>query len=93
MFTANIKPDSYLKIKSGIFSTKVQVDEIMEDLEEEQELSEQDIEAIKKEVDKDTTSRLVPSQHYIFNELLGEVFHQENSKLDVIDKKGSMNLL
>ncbi|GAA4275111.1 hypothetical protein GCM10022258_44070 [Aquimarina gracilis] len=34
IFMKNVKPDSYLKIKSGIFGTKVQVDSILENNEE-----------------------------------------------------------
>ena len=85
MFKKNVKPDSYLKIKSGIFSEKVQVEEMLEDLEEENATAE-DAEAIKEEIKNDTISGLVDGQKHIFDELLGEVFYEEDTKLDVIDK-------
>ncbi|RNC90270.1 MAG: carboxypeptidase-like regulatory domain-containing protein [Allomuricauda sp.] len=85
MFKRNVKPDSYLKIKSGIFSEKVQVEEMLEDLEEENATAE-DAEAIKEEIKNDTISGLVDGQKHIFDELLGEVFYQEDTKLDLIDK-------
>lgn len=80
MFKKNVKPDSYLKIKSGIFSQKVQVEEILEEADAEE------AEIVEKEIQRDTTSGLVDSQKWIFDELLGEVYHEEDTKLDLIDK-------
>lgn len=80
MFKENVKPDSYLKIKSGIFSQKVQVDEMLEDLEEE------DAEAVNKEIQRDTISGLVSGQKWLFDELLTEAYYNEDSKLNLIDK-------
>ena len=85
MFKKNVKPDSYLKIKSGIFSQKVQVDEMMEDLEADETTAE-DAEALEKEIQRDTISGIVDGQKQIFDELLQEVFYQEDSKLDLIEK-------
>lgn len=34
IFKKNVKPNSYLKIKSGLFGTKVQVDSLLENTEE-----------------------------------------------------------
>lgn len=80
MFKKNVKPDSYLKIKSGIFSQKVQVEEFLEEADAEE------AEIVEKEIQHDTTSGLVDSQKWIFDELLGEVYHEEDTKLDLIDK-------
>lgn len=85
IFKKNIKPDSYLKIKSGIFSQKVQVDEMMEEMETDAATSE-DAEALQKEIQKDTVSGLVDGQKRVFKELLKEIYHQEDSKLNLIDK-------
>ena len=85
MFKKNIKPDSYLKIKSGLFSQKVDVEEVLEDIEENEETSE-DAEAIANEIERDTISGVVKGQHYIFHELLSELFYEEDSKLDVVEK-------
>ena len=38
IFKANVKPDSYLKIKSGWFGTKVQVDSLLESSDEASEI-------------------------------------------------------
>ncbi|GMN07545.1 hypothetical protein MTsPCn5_29340 [Croceitalea sp. MTPC5] len=80
MLTKNVKPDSYLKIKSGIFSQKVQVDSILSDIEAEE------AEKLEKELQNDTISGLVDGQKQIFEELLGEIFYQEDTKLNVVNK-------
>nr|WP_299339028.1 carboxypeptidase-like regulatory domain-containing protein [Allomuricauda sp.] len=80
MFKQNVKKDSYLKIKSGLFSQKVQVDSILTDLQEEEARE------LEKELGKDTISGLVDAQKRIFKEVLGEVYHEEDTKLNVIDK-------
>lgn len=80
IFEKNIKPDSYLKIKSGLFSEKVQVDSIMADFEAEEAAE------IEKEIGNDTISSLIDNQKFIFDELLQEVYHQEDTKLNVVDK-------
>ena len=80
IFTKNIKPDSYLKIKSGIFSQKVQVDSILSELEEEK------AKEIQEEMEKDTVSGLLDSQRHAFRELLKELYTNEDSKLDLIEK-------
>ena len=80
IFTRNIKPDSYLKIKSGIFSQKVQVDSILSEMEEEQ------AEAVQDELEKDSVHGLLDGQRYVFRELLSELYYKEDTKLDVIEK-------
>lgn len=80
IFKQNVKPGSYLKIKSGIFSQKVQVDSILDDMDAQQ------AEKLKQEVKKDSTSGLVGSQRNTFRELLEELYYQEDSKLDLIEK-------
>ncbi|MEM9078383.1 MAG: carboxypeptidase-like regulatory domain-containing protein [Bacteroidota bacterium] len=80
MFKANVKKDSYLKIKSGLFSQKVQVDSILTELEEEK------AKELEKELGKDTVSDLSDKQKRIFKEVLGEVYYAEDSKLNVIEK-------
>lgn len=41
IFRANVKRDSYIKVKSGIFGTKIPVDSIMDNYEEGQEMREE----------------------------------------------------
>ncbi len=81
MFKQNVKPDSYLKIKSGLFSQKIQVDSILSDIEVEE------AQAVEKELQRDSISGLVDSQKFIFDELLQEVFYEEDSKLNVVSKR------
>lgn len=85
IFEKNIKTDSYLKIKSGIFSEKVQVDSIMSDFEAEEAAQ------IEREMENDTDSNLIDNQKYIFDELLGELYHEEDTKLNVVDKYRKYN--
>ncbi len=80
MFKQNVKKDSYLKIKSGLFSQKVQVDSILTDLEEEEARE------LERELGKDTVSGFSDGQKRIFRELLGEVYYAEDSKMNVITK-------
>ncbi|WP_343485561.1 carboxypeptidase-like regulatory domain-containing protein [Allomuricauda sp. d1] len=80
IFKANVKPDSYLKIKSGIFSQKIQVDSLLDEVDEEA------AETVEKEIQKDTVSGVVDGQKHMFDEILQEVFYQEDSKLDLIKK-------
>ena len=80
IFKQNVKPDSYLKIKSGIFSEKIQVDSILSDIEAEE------AKELEKEMKKDTLSGFVDGQRDIFDELLGEVFYEEDTKLNVVNK-------
>ncbi len=79
IFKENVKPDSYLKIKSGIFGTKVQLDSIAD--------ASEDGEAIKEEVEKKQT------KHYFqqgivdrVSELYEQLFFHEGTKLDMFDK-------
>ncbi len=83
IFTQNIKPDSYLKIKSGIFSQKVQVDSILSDMEKERA---KEAEELQQSLDKKKNTGLVDSQRGAFKELLNELYYNEDSKLDLIEK-------
>jgi len=81
MFKQNVKPDSYLKIKSGLFSQKIQVDSILTDIEAEE------ARAVEKELQRDSITGLVDGQKFIFDELLQEVFYEKDTKLNVVNKK------
>lgn len=80
IFKSNVKPDSYLKIKSGIFSQKIQVDSVLQEVDAETEA------AVEREIQSDTISELVDGQKHIFDELLSEIYYNEDSKLDLIEK-------
>lgn len=82
IFRANVKPDSYLKIKSGIFGTKVQVDSILEASDEAAELEDE-----LNEDKKDFHS----GKRWQLNELYSGLFYQEEPKLNVISKHRKYN--
>lgn len=76
IFKANVKPDSYLKIKSGIFGEKVQLDSIFEEEEETDELED--------ELKKPEKSDFLGNRKYILSEITDQFFGK--SKLDVAKK-------
>lgn len=83
IFNENIKKDSYLKIKSGFFSTKKQVDSILQENEEAKVASEKK----KKE-------GTLEFQEQISNQIANlyeQLFFQEDSKIDVLDKSSRYN--
>ena len=81
IFKENIKRDSYLKIKSGLFGTKVQLDSIIEENEEAQ--------AVKVEVAEEEESK---ENHYLksrknrLDDINQELFYQEDAKINVLNK-------
>ena len=78
IFKENVKPDSYLKIKSGIFGTKMQVDSILAESEEAAELEDE----LKDPDNKDFHSH----KRRQLNDLYTDLFYQEDSKLNMLDK-------
>jgi len=81
IFKENIKRDSYLKIKSGLFGTKVQLDSIIEENE--------DAQGIKVEVaneDEAKENHYLKSRKGILDEINQELFYQEDAKLNVLHK-------
>ncbi|GAB5400954.1 MAG: hypothetical protein Aureis2KO_25390 [Aureisphaera sp.] len=79
IFKENVKPDSYLKIKSGIFGTKVELDSIVE--------ANEDGEAMKEEVEKQQRpSRFQQGIIDRISELYEQLFFHEDSNLDMFDK-------
>jgi hypothetical protein len=82
IFKKHVKPSSYLKVKSGLFSQKIQVDSILTDMEEEEakEL------ASEIEKAKDTTNGAVLGQRWMLHDIYEELYYKEDSKLNIIDK-------
>ncbi|MGX1929790.1 carboxypeptidase-like regulatory domain-containing protein [Flagellimonas sp. 2504JD4-2] len=76
IFRANVKPDSYLKIKSGIFGEKVPVDSILDNEEEAAE--------IQDELKKPEKNYFLGNRKYIMSEITDQFFGK--SKLDVAKK-------
>ncbi|TPN88022.1 carboxypeptidase-like regulatory domain-containing protein [Aquimarina algicola] len=81
IFKENVKPDSYLKIKSGIFGTKVQVDSILENDNEA-------VSAAKDQVASKNKNKFVKHRKSTLKDLLGNMFFYEDSKLNFIHKPG-----
>ncbi len=82
IFKDNVKPDSYLKIKSGIFGTKVQVDSILENNE--------DASAAKDEIKdkKEDKSHFLKYRRSAIEGLFKNMFFQEDPTLNFIRKSG-----
>ena len=83
IFNENIKKDSYLKIKSGFFSTKKQVDSILQENEE-----------AKATLEKKKKEGTLEFQEQISNQIANlyeQLFFQEGSIIDVLDNSGRYN--
>lgn len=78
IFKENIKPDSYLKIKSGLFSTKVQIDSLKNEHNEESD-------AMVKVENTDDQNFNQQIQDRI-SELYEQLFFHEDSKVDILRK-------
>ncbi|MDH3699504.1 MAG: carboxypeptidase-like regulatory domain-containing protein [Flavobacteriaceae bacterium] len=83
IFSENIKPDSYLKIKSGIFGTKVQVDSILLDIEEAE--TDEEAEVVVK-TDPDKKHYFLDNRKGVLDDLMSSLFYQEDTKINVINK-------
>lgn len=85
IFQENVKPDSYLKIKSGLFGTKVALDEIeTSDRPEGEEGGGGPVQI--KVGDDPTTKDITTGVKDEINALYEDLFFQEDAKLDVLDK-------
>lgn len=71
----NVKKDSYLKIKSGFFGTKIGVDSIVN--------SSKNIDKIEKEYEQ---KNYFNARKKSINELVGNVFYNDDSDINVIQK-------
>jgi hypothetical protein len=78
IFKANVKPDSYLKIKSGWFGQKVQVDSILNEAKKDS------IAKLKEEEGGDRP--FLERRKRQLNNLYSGLFYKEDSKLNFIDK-------
>ncbi len=80
IFKENVKPNSYLKIKSGFFGRKVQVDSILDTSEEALVLEDE-----LKEPEKNYFLGYKKKQ---LSHLYSELFYKEDYKLNFIEKSG-----
>jgi hypothetical protein len=79
IFKENVKPNSYLKIKSGIFGGKVQVDSVLNETEEAAEIKE----ANKSKGDQN----FLDNRKGELNQLFSDQFFSADSKLNFLEKR------
>lgn len=79
IFKENVKPNSYLKIKSGIFGTKMQLDSVAVAQGEEEGMVQVEV----NDTDDDVIQNHIKDR---INELFQELFFMEDTKLDFLDK-------
>lgn len=80
IFKDNVKPNSYLKIKSGIFGTKVQMDSVFDSSEEAAE--------VKEEMENPEKNYFLSNRKNTLHDLISEIFFNDDSKLNFLDKSG-----
>ncbi|EDM43185.1 hypothetical protein SCB49_11939 [unidentified eubacterium SCB49] len=78
IFKENVKPDSYFKIRSGLIGTKVELDSLMSQNQEETAL-------VKEEVEPKDDG-LLPSLKERISELHEQLFFHEETDLDFLEK-------
>ncbi|MFT5862501.1 MAG: hypothetical protein ACI828_001150 [Flavobacteriales bacterium] len=78
IFKENVKPNSYLKIKSGLFGTKVQLDSVLAENEEAKEKM--------VEIENTDNQKFGAEVKGRISELYEQLFFHEDSKIDVLDK-------
>ncbi len=78
IFKKNVKRNSYLKIKSGIFGQKVQLDSVLDEMDEAKE--------IEESLEKPKHNHLLDSRRSSIRGLLTNLFFQEDSKLNMLRK-------
>jgi len=78
IFKENVKPNSYLKIKSGWFGQKVEIDSIFDSSEETAELED--------ELKGNGNKHFLSSKKNQLHDLYSELFYNEDTKLNFIDK-------
>lgn len=81
IFKENVKPDSYLKIKSGIFGTKVELDSL-----KNTNSVEDDTGTIEVKSGHEHTSHFQNHMRSNIYDLYQELFFFEDTKLDFLDK-------
>ncbi|WP_299213188.1 carboxypeptidase-like regulatory domain-containing protein [uncultured Aquimarina sp.] len=80
IFKDNVKPNSYLKIRSGLFSQKVQVDSILK--------ANQDAQDIADGIDNPKENFFFKSRKMNLKNLFNEMLYQSDTKLNVIKNSG-----
>jgi hypothetical protein len=79
IFKENVKPDSYLKIRSGLIGTKIELDSISNENEEE-------VAIIRAETDTPENFDFQPDLKDRISELFEQLFFNEDAELDILEK-------
>lgn len=79
IFKENVKPDSYIKIRSGLIGTKLELDSITNENKEEAAV-------VQREVEKPKSSSFQSSMKNRLSELYEQLFFKEGTALDILDK-------
>lgn len=79
VFKENVKPDSYLKFKSGLFSTKIEVDSLLQASEDADKVAEK----VEESEDKWSFTKQMKRQ---ITSIYKELLFNEDSKLDMLRK-------
>lgn len=82
LLTQNTKPNSYLKVKSGIFSSKVQIDSILAESERSKDLEKK----INDSLGDNSPKNNLISVKYGIQNLYKSLFYEKDSKFNLIDK-------
>ena len=80
IFKENVKPDSYLKIKSGLFGTKVQLDSVTAANEDAKKVQ---VKVEEKDEEKNHFQEGIKNR---ISELYEQLFFNEDSKIDILTK-------
>ena len=78
IFKENVKPNSYLKIKSGIFGTKMQLDSVFD--------SEEEAKTVKEDLEKPKKSYFLANRKSALHELYAQLFYNDETKLNFLEK-------
>jgi len=78
IFRENVKPNSYLKIKSGWFGQKVEIDSIFDSSEDKAD--------IENEAINDGNKHFLSSKKSQLHDLYSELFYNDDTKLNFIAK-------
>ena len=84
IFKENVKRDSYLKIKSGLFGTKVQVDSILEQTEDAQAVKDE----MNKQDKKEDKSKFLKYRKQGLESLMSSLFFNDGVMSNFINKSG-----
>lgn len=92
ILNSNVKRDSYLKVKSGIFGSKVQVDSIIADNEKSKEIEEK-LKANDSVEKSKSAKRKLDNIRRSIATLYNSLFYKDDPKFNLIDKINKYNYI